>query len=110
MNEQVFQPNRQTMSNKNLKRSFLSVGLLILSSVIYLLGMDSLYPGLDNTVSWTLIILFYALMAVAALLAVMTFINALSTIKTRKDKRDYIALGISALVLLAIANELLNRV
>ena len=96
-------------SKKNLKRSLLSLGLLILSALTFLIGIDSFYLGHSDAVSWTLIILFYGLMALSAILAVLTLANSFSTINTTKDNKNYIAIGISILVLLAIANEILQR-
>ena len=96
-------------SKKNLRRSLISLGLLILSGSISFFAADSFYLGHSDIVTWTLIILFYGLLLLSAILAVLTIINSISTIKTTKDSKNYIAIGISILVLLAVANDIRQR-
>jgi len=96
-------------SKKNLRKSLISLGLFILSGPIFFFAADSFYLGHSDIVSWTLIILFYGLMLLSAILAVLTVVNSFITLKTTKDSKNYIAIGISILVLLAVAKEILQQ-
>jgi len=96
-------------SNKNLKMSIISVGLLIVASITFFLGIDSFYPGHSQIITLTLIVLFYLLMVVAAIVATLTLKKSLDTLKTSKNSKNYIAIGISILVLLIIDYEILQR-
>jgi CDP-diglyceride synthetase len=96
-------------SKKNLRTSLLSLGLLILSGLSFFFGVDSFYPRHSELLSRTLIILFYGLMLLSAIVAILTLINSFSAIKTSKDSKTYVAIGISIFVLVAIAYEILQR-
>jgi len=96
-------------SKKNLKNSLLSLGFFIFSGLIFFIGTDSFYPGHRDGVSWALIILFYGLLLLSAIFAVLTLANSFSTIRATKDSKNYVAIGICILVLLAIANEIFKR-
>jgi len=96
-------------NSKNLRNSLLSLGLLISSGLSYFLGVDSFYPGHSDVVSWTLIILFYGLMLLSAIVAILTLVNSFNAIKTSKNSKTYVAIGVSIFVLLAIAYEILQR-
>ena len=110
MTDKEFQGITAKMTLKrNLRKSLISLGLFILSGSIFFFAADSFFLGHSKIVSWTLIILFYGLMLLSAILAVLTIVNSFSTLKTTKDSKNYIAIGISILVLLVVANEILQR-
>jgi Kef-type K+ transport system membrane component KefB len=92
-----------------LRNSLLAMGLLVLSALTFIIGYDSLYSMHSKIVSRTLFVLFYALMILAAIVAVLTLKNCFEVIKTSKDSRNYIAIVICILVLLAIIGDILQR-
>ena len=110
MTDKEFQDITAKMnSKKNLRKSLISLGLLILSGSIFFFAADSFYVGHSHIVSWALIILFYGLMLLSGILAVLTVVNSFNTLKSTKDSKNYVAIGISILVLLAVANEIFKR-
>ena len=110
MTDKEFQEITAKMtSKKNFRKSLISLGLLILSGPIFFFSFDSFYPGHSSVVSWALIILFYVLISLAAILAILTLVNSFITLKTTKDSKNYIAIGISILVLFAVAKEILQQ-
>ena len=97
-------------STKNLKSSFLSSGLLILSFIAFFVSINSFFPGHNRILGWTLVILFYTLMSLAAFFAIITLKNSYTDMKLSKKGKNYFAVGISIAVLLVIVNEVFQLV
>lgn len=92
-------------AKKNLRNSLIALVLLILSIVTFLIGADSVN---NNLLSETLVVLFYGLMFIAVALAIITLISSFKAIrKSNKENKNYIAIGIAILILLAVINEVL---
>lgn len=96
-------------SKKNLIISLVSVGLLILSALAYMLALDSFSVKNDRTYIQVLILLFYGLMVLAGIVALVSFKRSLSAMQKSKEKGNYIALVISIFVVMLVANEILKR-
>jgi len=110
LNEELQESFLKKAANKNLKQSFIALGLLILSAVIFFIAVDSFYPGHSDILSQLLIILFYGLMFLAVIVAIMTLVSSFKTIRKSKDNKNYIAIGIAILVLLAGIYEIFQRI
>jgi hypothetical protein len=94
---------------KNLKTALLSLGTLILAGSVSYMAMDSFYIGHSNMLTWLFIISSYGFMVLAVAIAVIALRGALTAVRTSRLNRNYFAMAISILVLLAVAVELLKR-
>ena len=101
--------NNRDNAVKNLKYSLLSLGFLILSAIVFFITVDSFHPGRNKAMGWILVILFYGLTILAAVVATVAFKNSFNAIKTYKNNKNYIALAISIVVLLAMLNQMYQR-
>jgi hypothetical protein len=93
---------------KNLKYSLLALGLLILSALTAFIAADMFYPGHNILIHWILIFLIIFLAGLAAIIAVLALKKSFTTIKTSHDSKNYFAIGISILVLLAIVSQIIE--
>ncbi len=96
-------------SGKNLMMSLFSAGLLILASVAFFLSIDSGYSGNGRILYLILTVSFNLLTAATAVTAVLALKKSLTVLKASSHSSHYIASGISILVLLLIAYEILQR-
>ena len=111
MLEEEFQEDflRKKLANKNLRNAFIALGLLILSGVAFLIGSDSFYLDDSDVLIHALIISFYGLALLSFILTVMTLINSLNAVRKMKDSKNYVAIAITVLILIALGNEILQR-
>lgn len=109
LDEEIQENNSKKTAKRNLRNSLLALGLLIASGIAFLIGVDSFYPGHSDNLSQILIILFYGLMLFAAIVAILSLVYSFKATKKSKDNKNYIAIGINILVLLALLNEILQR-
>jgi Kef-type K+ transport system membrane component KefB len=104
---------QELLNKKNAKRnlviSLVSLGILILSALVYMLVLDSFSVDSNRTTIQILILLFYGLMILAGILALISFKRSLSAMQKSNEKGNHIALVISILVVMAVANEILKR-
>jgi hypothetical protein len=96
-------------SGKNLINSLLALGLIMIAQIIYYIIITSVGIASNFILIWLLAVLFYVLPVIAGILAVLTLKRCLQVNKTQRDTKNYVAMGISSVVLLGIANEIWHR-
>jgi hypothetical protein len=93
--------------SKNLKYALLGLGYSVLASVASYIAMDILMPRGGHDLLWVIVFFYYVLTTVSGVYAFLAFRNALKSLKTNKDSRNYIALVIGGLLLLGIGRQIL---
>ena len=95
-------------SVKNLKYALLALGYAVLSSLASYIALDSFGPG--SGLFWVRIMIgiYYLLMLVSATYAFLACKNAMKSLRTYKNSRNYIALAIGALLLLGVCRQILG--
>ncbi|HNQ00589.1 MAG TPA: hypothetical protein PKK99_16115 [Bacteroidia bacterium] len=96
-------------SGRNLLSALLSLGLIIIAQIIYFVVITTVSIATNIFLSRVLIVLFYSLPVVAAILAGRKLKRCFQLSNIQSDAKNYMAMGISFLVLLGIANEIWHR-
>jgi hypothetical protein len=94
---------------KNLKYALLALGYAILASVTIFLALDSFSTGTGHGFIRLIMLIYFGLTIVSAIYAFLACRNALKSLKTNKDSKNYIALVIGGLLLLGIGRQILLR-
>lgn len=108
LEEEIKKIAGQRRPAKNLKNALLALGYMILAGIALYLVMDSFGPG-DHV--WLIRVLMGAhivLTIVAASYAFFACWKSVVSLRTNKDTRNYIALVIGGIVLIAIVKQLLG--
>jgi hypothetical protein len=95
---------------KNLKYALLGLGFSVLASVTSFLAMDSFKPRTGQGLFWIIIVFYYVLTIISGICAFLACRNALKSLKTNRDIKNYIALLIGGLLLLGICRQILTHV
>ena len=95
---------------ENLQKALLSLGCLLLSLASYL-GIGWLTFPLNDILYYTLTIAYYLFITMAGILAFVTLGKSFTALATGGSKsiKNYIAVAVTIIVLLAFASELLGR-
>ena len=96
-------------ATRNLRYALIAVGLLIFAGLIMFLIIDSLAPMHNRILTWFLVLVYYGLLAASAIIAIIAFKWSQVGIRTYKNYRNFIALGLSIFVLVMVANEIFQR-
>ena len=91
---------------KNLIYALLALGFSILSSLIAFFAMDTFIPGSGRSFVWLTVGFYFAVTVVSGIFAFLACRNAVKSLKTNSDPRNYIALILGGLLLLGIARQI----
>jgi len=94
---------------KNLRNAILAISLWFLSAILAFMVADVIAVGLNRTIGWGLIILYLGMVVSAGLLALYALVGSINANRLVKNRKNYIAMGLSILVLLAVAWEIVSR-
>ena len=94
---------------KNLKYALLALGYSILASLTIFLALDSFSTSASHGFMWLIMFIYFGLTILSAIYAFLACRNALKSLKTNKDPKNYIALVIGGLLLLGIGRQILVR-
>jgi ABC-type bacteriocin/lantibiotic exporter with double-glycine peptidase domain len=91
---------------KNLIYALAALGFSILASLIAFFAMDSFIPRSGRSLLWVTVCVYFAVTAVSGIFAFLACRNAVKSLKTNSDVRNYIALVLGGLLLLGIARQI----
>jgi len=94
---------------KNLKYALLALGYAVLANVTIFLALDSFSTSSGHGFMWLIMLIYFGLTIVSATYAFLACRNALKSLRTNKDPKNYIALVIGGLLLLGIGRQILVR-
>jgi hypothetical protein len=95
------------LPSKNLAYALLGLGFSVLASVASYIALDAFRPHAGHNFLWTVIFFYFALTAVSGVYAFLACRNALKSLKSNKNIKNYIALITGGLLLLGIGRQIL---
>ena len=108
LEEEIKKIAGQRRPAKNLKNALLALGYVILAGIVFYVTMDSFGPGGHAGLTQVLMGLHIVLTVVAASYAFFACWNSVVNLRTNKDGRNYAALVIGGIVLIAIGQQLMG--
>lgn len=102
-------PSLPGSPQRNLKQSFISLGLLILSGIVGFLSMDMFKPDSSQAIVFIMAGLGFFLMILAVVYAVITLTRTLKDLKENKSSKNQGAVAVCILVLALVAYEVFSR-
>jgi H+/Cl- antiporter ClcA len=97
------------LPSKNLTYALLGLGFSVLASVASYLALDTFKPRAGHSFLWAVILFYFVLTAVSGVYAFMACKNALKSLRSNKNIKNYIALIIGCLLLLGIGRQMLSH-
>jgi hypothetical protein len=95
------------LPSKNLAYAFLGLGFSVLASVASYVALYTFKPRTGHNFLWAVIFFYFMLTAVSGVYAFLACKNALKSLKTNKNWKNYIALVIGGLLLIGISRQIL---
>lgn len=102
-------PTRSAPGVRNLRDSFIALGLLIASAIVGFIGQDLFMPSGNSVMIWMLIGLALFLMVMSVIYAIITLTRTLKEVKENKSGKSQAAIIVSIVVLVLVAYEILSR-